>query len=108
MNRRSPLLQVFGRKEVVLFSPEQSELLRPFSAAQHPHLRNTSQLDLADPGLLQANEGLRSASWVHCILRPGEALHIPKGWWHFVRALDPSLSVNFWWTKQLTFRAKRS
>ena len=31
------------------------------------------------------------------LLGPGDAVFIPKGWWHYVRALTTSASVNFWW-----------
>ena len=30
------------------------------------------------------------------VLGPGETLFIPRGWWHYARALEPSFSVNFW------------
>ena len=33
---------------------------------------------------------------IQLILAPGETLFIPRGWWHYVRALTPSFSVNFW------------
>ena len=32
-----------------------------------------------------------------CILGPGEALYMPPGYWHFVKSLDVSFSVTFWW-----------
>lgn len=32
----------------------------------------------------------------HCILEPNDVLIVPKHWWHFVEALDISLSVNAW------------
>jgi lysine-specific demethylase 8 len=30
-------------------------------------------------------------------LNPGDALYIPAKWWHHVRSLDTSASVNVWW-----------
>lgn len=29
-------------------------------------------------------------------LEPGDVLYVPKHWWHFVEAVDTSLSVNVW------------
>lgn len=29
-------------------------------------------------------------------LEPGDVLYVPKHWWHFVEAMDTSLSVNVW------------
>jgi hypothetical protein len=37
------------------------------------------------------------ARYVDAILGPGECLYIPKGWWHYVRSLECSCSVSFWW-----------
>jgi hypothetical protein len=30
------------------------------------------------------------------VLGPGDMLYIPRGWWHYVRSLTPSMSINFW------------
>ena len=35
-------------------------------------------------------------SEIQTVLGPGETLFVPRGWWHYVRALEPSFSVNFW------------
>ena len=29
-------------------------------------------------------------------LKEGESLWIPKGWWHWVESLGPSIAINFW------------
>lgn len=42
--------------------------------------------------------GISKVPYRECILREGEALYIPKGWWHYVRALSSSgISISFWW-----------
>jgi hypothetical protein len=30
-------------------------------------------------------------------LAPGDAIYIPRRWWHHVRTLVSSVSVNLWW-----------
>jgi hypothetical protein len=42
-----------------------------------------------DTAILAAVRGL------DLVLAPGEALFLPVGWWHHVRALDLSISVAF-------------
>lgn len=39
----------------------------------------------------------KEAGYVECVLRAGEAVFIPRGWWHYVRGLEVSFSVSFWW-----------
>jgi len=34
---------------------------------------------------------------LECFLQPGDLLYIPKRWWHHVRSIDTSASVNVWW-----------
>ncbi|KAF2659926.1 Clavaminate synthase-like protein [Lophiostoma macrostomum CBS 122681] len=38
----------------------------------------------------------KDAEYVDCVLKPGDCLYIPVGWWHYVRSLTPSFSVSFW------------
>jgi hypothetical protein len=38
---------------------------------------------------------MRSASILEVVVGPGEFLFIPVGWWHWVKALDVSISVSF-------------
>ena len=33
-----------------------------------------------------------------CILKAGEMLYLPPKHWHYVRSLENSLSLSFWWT----------
>lgn len=74
--------QVLGRKRVRLVAPDEPAPLR--------HTRGVySRLDPERP------EDPRWAdTHIHDLtLAPGDALFIPAGWWHHVRALDPSISL---------------
>ncbi len=37
-----------------------------------------------------------SANRFDRVLEPGQMLFIPRRWWHYVRALDDSISVSCW------------
>ncbi|PWY90070.1 Clavaminate synthase-like protein [Aspergillus heteromorphus CBS 117.55] len=73
-----------------------------------PHLidmSNTSQVDLAAIEMSPAEEeqwedlwpGFLQATYIETVLREGECLYIPVGWWHYVRSLRGGVSVSFWW-----------
>jgi hypothetical protein len=80
--------QVHGRKKVILFPA--LELFLTYDAHHGVH----SPIDAEHPDL-EAHPEMAEATRKEVILSPGEALFIPVGWWHHVRALDPSISVSF-------------
>ncbi|XP_068920349.1 bifunctional peptidase and arginyl-hydroxylase JMJD5 isoform X2 [Petaurus breviceps papuanus] len=88
------LAQVLGRKYIQLYSPEESEALYPHETQL---LHNTSQVDVENPNLIKFPK-FTEASYQSCILNPGQILFIPVKYWHYVRALDISFSVSFWWS----------
>ncbi|KAM4656819.1 bifunctional peptidase and arginyl-hydroxylase JMJD5 [Amazona ochrocephala] len=88
------LAQVFGRKYIRLYSPQDSENLYPHESQI---LHNTSQVDVEDPDLVKF-PNFRKAVFQSCILMPGQVLFIPVKYWHYVRSLDVSFSVSFWWS----------
>lgn len=87
------LCQIFGHKRIILAAPEDSENLYPHEGDM---LSNTSLLDAENVNLaefpLAANVKFYSIT-----LYKGEILYIPPKWWHYVRSLDRSFSVSFWW-----------
>ena len=34
------------------------------------------------------------------VVGDGEGVYIPQGFWHYVRSLTASISVNFWWERE--------
>jgi lysine-specific demethylase 8/division protein 1 len=104
--------QVVGTKYVRLYPPAATAKLRPRTREGGVDMSNTSALDLGvlegwDDGLLEGEEtaedmakiaeDLRGVEYWECILKPGDTLVIPIGWWHYVRSLSVSFSVSFWW-----------
>jgi len=82
------LVQVMGRKRVILIAPWELPRVR-----NHVHVFSEITLDE-----LRKGEGELPDS-VECVIGPGEAVFLPVGWWHHVEALDVSISMsftNFW------------
>ncbi|KAM9329498.1 bifunctional peptidase and arginyl-hydroxylase JMJD5 [Gastrophryne carolinensis] len=88
------LAQIVGRKFFRLYSVSETACLYPFDSSL---LHNTSQVDVENPDLERFPK-FRQAVYQECILHPGQILFIPVKWWHFVKALDISFSVSFWWS----------
>ena len=91
--KHNVLCQVSGYKYVAVFYPDMTDSLYPDAS---PMFSNTSMVDLDQPDtkkfpLVQQLQGH------HTILGPGEMLYIPPLVWHYVRSLDVSFSVSFWW-----------
>ena len=97
------LVQVRGRKRLVLFDPKQTDFLYPFPIdCQIPH---TSQVDIDRPDLTRF-PNFSKARAIECVLEAGEMIFIPAFWWHQVYSLDdtqfPTISVNFWYKAPLS------
>ena len=87
------LCQVTGTKFVALFLPSETPNLYP---SNMPMMENTSTVDLDVPDLDKFPK-LKELTGYYAIIGPGDSLYIPKGVWHYVRSLEESFSVSFWW-----------
>lgn len=82
------LAQVKGEKLFVLFPPSDSPKLNPLSGEQ----TTQSPIDPLRPDFTRYPE-CKSASLHYAIVKEGETIVIPEGWWHFAVALDDSITV---------------
>lgn len=99
------LTQIFGRKRVRLFSPLDSINMYP-SAIDDDCLgdktaSHISQIQDTDFVNAQDFPDFKYAVCYEGIISPGDLLYIPAGWWHEVKSLETSISVNYWWKMQL-------
>jgi hypothetical protein len=82
-------VNLFGRKRWWVFPPQENQRLGPIETLAG------FQRSALDP---RTQDGLarlraRGARWLELIAEPGEVWVVPLGWFHFVVALEPSLSV---------------
>ena len=79
-----------GRKKILICPPTESARLYQF-----PRNIEKSRIDIENPDFSKYPR-LRQCRFKQGMLQPGELLFIPRMWWHFVRSLEPALSVNYW------------
>jgi [protein]-arginine 3-hydroxylase / protease len=88
------LVQIRGHKKLVLIPPQQSKLLY-YPRLELGHV-NFSPVDVEAPDF-ERFPRFRHATPLELELAPGEVLFIPVRWWHYARALEQTISINFWW-----------
>jgi ribosomal protein L16 Arg81 hydroxylase len=98
-NTKSPLhfdpnpnlfCQITGRKYFRIYDKNEN---------CHPHpnwkLKNTSQVDIENVDIVKF-PNFNSLNYWEFEVSPGEIVFIPLKFWHFVKSLEPSISINFW------------
>jgi len=84
------LMQLFGTKEYVFYSPDQAPWLYPREGIE---ANKSSVDDLEHPDLARFPLFARAVA-ARCVLRAGEMLFVPAGWWHTARIVEPSITVS--------------
>ena len=91
------LMQYVGRKRVLLMDPSSNHLQWHYSGYAEGQT-NTSPIDMEMPDRQQFPLFFQARPPIYqAILHPGDVLYIPAKWWHHVKSLDTSASVNVWW-----------
>lgn len=87
--------QLHGRKRVVMASPDQSELMYP---EETTGVAASSQVDL-DALDSERFPLFRRARLLETIVEAGDMLFIPERYWHYMRSLEPSISISNDWSE---------
>jgi hypothetical protein len=83
------LMQLYGRKQYVVYSPDQEPFLYP-----SPERENLSMLRNIDSPDLEKFPLFAKAVPAKFYLEPGELLFMPSHWWHTVKILTPSITLS--------------
>lgn len=97
------LVQVYGSKRIILFAPEQRTLLYPNE--KYDPATECCEVDALSPDL-DRFPLFASADGQFAELSRGQALFIPRGWYHQVLGLENNISVNCFFFTYLEFLTK--
>lgn len=99
----SILVQLRGHKRVLLFPPNQTELLYPGYDSNNSVWFHVSDIsfDLERDVKHKDFPLFKKANVIICELFPGDTLIIPCGWWHYVTSITESYSLNFFFKSSL-------
>lgn len=90
------LMQIVGRKQVHLID-KRVDTTFLYIGDQYMQQYNTSAVNVEAPDYARHPMFRQVPKIWSGELKPGDILYIPQKWWHAVRSLDFSTSVNAWW-----------
>jgi len=84
------LSQIYGSKLFVVYPPDQTPYMYPRDGV-HRNKSNVGDVENAD---LLKFPLFAKATPTRFVLKPGETLFVPAGWWHTTRMLGPSITMS--------------
>jgi hypothetical protein len=88
------LAQMHGRKRVTLLPPTEHANIYSYGVGHYAAHASRVDVEAVDA---ESFPDFPSAQMISFELLPGDTLFIPAFWWHHVRSLELSVSVNEWW-----------
>jgi hypothetical protein len=88
--------QIVGRKRWIVFAREDTPNLYPYSLFSK--LPALARIDAEAPDF-QRFPKFRNAQPIEFVLEPGDVLVLPSLYWHQTKALEFSISANFWFAR---------
>jgi len=88
------VVQVSGCKRWTLYPASSTPLLYP-TRVPFEESSVFSAVNVACPNL-HIHPKFRSARPVRVTLRPGDALYVPRHYWHFVEGIEDAVALNLW------------
>jgi hypothetical protein len=83
------LMQIYGRKNYVLYAPDQTPYMYPTNEKpNHSSVNSVFEPDLERFPLFA------KATPISFVLEPGEMLFLPSCWWHTAKMLTPSVTLS--------------
>ena len=83
------LMQIYGRKQFIVYPPSQEAFLYP-----SPEKENLSLINSIEEPDLQRFPLFAKAVPTTFVLEPGELLFVPSHWWHTTKMLTPSITLS--------------
>ena len=85
-------VQVKGKKIFYLVSPKFNKYM--YINDKFERISTTSHIDLKK---IKSNKFnfFKKAKVIKVKLKKGDLIYIPRGWWHYVKSLEPSIGVSF-------------
>ena len=86
--------QVKGQKRILLAHPDQSDLLYMKPPSIDLSVSPTIEIDVFDAIDFDKYEAFKHAHLYETTLQEGEALYVPRGWWHALQSTEDSINYN--------------
>ena len=90
------LVQLQGRKRIILVHPKYSEFLYRNNIFSGGRL-NFSKINSLCSTDFNKYPLCKKIETIDVIVEPGQLIYIPRKWWHEVHYLDDSISLNYWY-----------